>query len=196
MNELKTVLPYLRPYRKEIAVGLLMVLISNVFTIAGPYLMKLALDGLGDPNVTARRIGSYAGLMVLAAVLGGAAKFGMRQIMNSTSRRIECDLRDHFFQHLLRLDASFFGSTRTGDLMSRATNDTLAVRMAAGPAVMYSVNTVVSFSFSLTLMIWISPRLTLVALIPMLILPPIVIGFGRVIHERYEQPLLEVIKQC
>ncbi|MBT8397714.1 MAG: ABC transporter ATP-binding protein/permease, partial [Gemmatimonadetes bacterium] len=187
MNELKTVLPYVRPYHKEIAAGLLMVLISNIFTIAGPYLMKLALDGLGDPDITAGRIGSYAGLIVLAAAFGGAAKFGMRQIMNGTSRRIECDLRDHFFQHLLRLDASFFDSTRTGDLMSRATNDTLAVRMATGPAVMYSVNTLVSFAFSLSLMIWISPRLTLLALIPMLILPPIVIGFGRVIHQRYEK---------
>jgi ATP-binding cassette subfamily B protein len=187
MNELKTVLPYVRPYRKEIALGLLMVLISNIFAIAGPYLMKLALDGLGDPGITTGRIGSYAGLIVLAALLGGAAKFGMRQIMNGASRRIECDLRNDFFHHLLRLDASFFGSTRTGDLMSRATNDTLAVRMATGPAVMYAVNTVVSFVFSLALMIWISPRLTLVALIPMLALPPIVIGFGKVIHRRYEE---------
>jgi len=187
MKQLKSVLPYVRPYHRQITLGLLMVLISNVFTIAGPYLMKLAIDGLGDPMVTSRRIGSFAGLIVLAAVLGGAAKFGMRQIMNSASRRIECDLRDDFFRHLLHLDASFFGSTRTGDLMSRATNDTLAVRMATGPAVMYAVNTLVSFVFSLVLMVWISPRLTLVALIPMLVLPPIVIGFGKVIHRRFEE---------
>jgi len=187
MNQLKTVLPYVRPYRKEMALGLLMVLISNVFTIFGTYLMKLAIDGLGDPGITSKRIGFYAGLIVLAAIFGGAAKFGMRQIMNSTSRRIECDLRDDLFRHLLGLDASFFGTTRTGDLMSRATNDTLAVRMATGPAVMYAVNTVVSFVFSLTLMLWISPRLTMVALIPMLVLPPIVIGFGRIIHHRFEE---------
>ncbi|MGD2121108.1 MAG: ABC transporter ATP-binding protein [Gemmatimonadota bacterium] len=187
MKELKTVLPYVRPYRKAMALGLLMVLISNVFTIAGPYLMKLALDGLGDPDITSRRIASYAGMIVLAALLGGAAKYGMREIMNGTSRRIECDLRQDFFRHLLRLDAAFFGKTRTGDLMSRATNDTLAVRMATGPGVMYSVNTLVSFLFSLALMIWISPTLTLVALIPMFILPPIVIGFGKVIHRRFEE---------
>ncbi len=187
MNQLKTVLPYVRPYRKEMALGLLMVLVSNVFTIFGPYLMKLAIDGLGDPGITSKRIGFYAGLIVLAAIFGGAAKFGMRQIMNSTSRRIECDLRDDLFRHLLGLDASFFGTTRTGDLMSRATNDTLAVRMATGPAVMYAVNTVVSFVFSITLMLWISPRLTMVALIPMLALPPIVIGFGRIIHHRFEE---------
>ena len=187
MNELKTVLPYVRPYQREFALGLIMVVISNLFTIAGPYLMKLAIDGLSDPEVTSGRIGSYAGLIVLAAVLGGAARFGMRQILNGASRRVECDLRDDFFQHLLRLDASFFAGTRTGDLMSRATNDTLAVRMAAGPAVMYAVNTAVSFVFSIALMVWISPTLTLAALIPMLILPPIVIGFGRVIHERFEE---------
>ena len=186
MNQLKTVLPYVRPYRGEIALGLLMVLISNVFTIAGPFLLKEAIDGIG-PGVPRGRIGAYAGLIVLAAILGGAGKFGMRKIMNSTSRRIECDLRDDFFRHLLHLDASFFNTTRTGDLMSRATNDTLAVRMATGPAVMYAVNTLVSFVFSLALMLWISPRLTLVALIPMLVLPPIVIGFGKIIHSRFEE---------
>lgn len=164
-----------------------MVFITNVFTVAGPYLMKLAIDALDDPDLGRRRIETYAALIVLAAILGGAAKYWMREILNGTSRRIECDLREDFFRHLLRLDAAFFGSIRTGDLMSRATNDTLAVRMATGPALMYAVNTAVSFVFSLALMLWISPRLTLVAMIPMIALPPIVLGFGRVIHYRFEE---------
>jgi ATP-binding cassette, subfamily B, multidrug efflux pump len=187
MDELKTILPYVRPYHRIMGLGLLMVLITNVFTIAGPYLMKLAIDGLGDPDVTSRRIGGYAGLIVLAAVLGGAAKFWMRNIMNGMSRRIECDLRNELFRHILRLDAAYLGTIRTGDLMSRASNDTLAVRMATGPAVMYAVNTAVSFAFSLALMLWISPRLTLVALIPMLALPPVVLRIGKVIHHRFEK---------
>jgi ATP-binding cassette subfamily B protein len=111
----------------------------------------------------------------------------MRDIMNGISRRIECDLRDELFRHILRLDAAFLGTVRTGDLMSRASNDTLAVRMATGPAVMYAVNTAVSFTFSLAFMLWISPRLTLVALIPMLALPPLVLGIGKVIHHRFEE---------
>jgi ATP-binding cassette subfamily B multidrug efflux pump len=187
MTELKTLLPYLRPYRRAIGLGLSMVVLSNVFTIAGPYLLKLAIDGLGDPGRTRSDLAALAALIVLAALLGGAAKFWMREILNGTSRRIEADLRNDFFRHLLRLDAAFFGSTRTGDLMSRATNDTLAVRMAAGPAVMYAVNTTVSFAFSLALMLWISPRLTAVALVPMVILPPIVLGFGRIIHQKFEE---------
>lgn len=187
MTELKTLIPYLLPYRRPIGLGLLMVVVSNIFTVAGPYLMKMAIDGLENPEVTTGNIGLYAGLIVLAAVFGGAAKFGMREILNGTSRRVEADLRNDFFRHLLRLDASFFGDTRTGDLMSRATNDTLAVRMAAGPALMYAVNTTVSFAFSLALMVWISPRLTMVALIPMISLPPIVLWFGKIIHRKFEE---------
>jgi len=187
MSQLRTLLPYLRPYRKEIGWGLVMVVIANVFTIAGPYIMKEAIDSLGDPTVTGGRIATFAGFIVLATLLGGAARFGMRQILNGTSRRIECDLRNDFFRHLLRLDATFYGGTRTGDLMSRATNDTLAVRMAAGPAIMYAVNTAVSFAFSISLMVWISPRLTLVALIPLMVLPPLVLVFGRIIHKRFEE---------
>ncbi len=187
MRELKAIIPYLKPYRKAIGLGLLMVVITNVFTIAGPYLLKLAIDSLEDPDITRGRIGIFAGLIVLAAIFGGAAKFWMREILNGTSRRIETDLRNDFFRHIIHLDASFFGKTRTGDLMSRATNDTLAVRMAVGPAIMYSVNTTVSFIFSIALMLWISPRLTAVSLIPMITLPPIVLGFGRIIHKKFEE---------
>lgn len=187
MSQLKTILPYLRPYRKEIVVGLVMVFIANVFTIAGPFLLREAIDSLDDPGITGALIGTYAALIVVAALLGGAARFGMRQILNGASRKVECDLRHAYFRHLLRLDASFFSSIRTGDLMTRATNDTLAVRMAAGPAIMYAVNTAVSFAFSIALMVWISPRLTLVALVPLLLLPPVVFFFGRIIHRRFEE---------
>ena len=149
--------------------------------------MKLAIDGLEDPNVTSARIASFAALIVLAALLSGVFRYGMRQLMNGISRRVEVDLRNDFFRHLMRLDATFFGQTRTGDLMSRATNDTFAVRMAAGPAVMYTMNTFMSFVFTLAVMIWMSPRLTLYAMTPMLVLPAIVFGFGRVIHRRFER---------
>ena len=186
MNELRTVLPYFRPYSKGVVAGLALVIVTNLFTVAGPYLIKLSIDGLGDPDVTMGRISAYALLIVLAAVFGGAAKYGMRELLNGLSRRIECDLRNDFVSHLLRLDASFYGETRTGDLMARATNDTQAVRMATGPAIMYSVNTLVSFLLALGFMVWISPRLTLYALIPMVVLPPVVFAFARIIHQRFE----------
>jgi ATP-binding cassette subfamily B multidrug efflux pump len=187
MNELRTIIPYFRPYRKGVVAGLALVVVTNLFTVAGPYLIKLAIDGLDDPDVTMGRISTYALLIVVAALLGGAAKYGMRELLNGLSRRIECDLRNDFFAHLLRLDSGFYGRTRTGDLMAHATNDTQAVRMATGPAIMYAVNTFVSFLLTLAVMVGISPRLTVYALVPMVVLPPVVFWFARVIHQRFEQ---------
>jgi ATP-binding cassette subfamily B multidrug efflux pump len=186
MRELRSILPYYRPYKKALAGGLTCVFFANVFQIAAPYLMKLAIDGLDDPGATGRRVALLGGLIVAAAIVGGVFRYGMRELVNGVSRRIETDLRDDFFRHLLRLDATFHGATRTGDLMSRATNDTSAVRMAAGPAVMYTANTAFSFVFALSLMLWISPRLTLFAMIPMVLLPVVVLGFGGIIHRRFE----------
>ena len=187
MGELRTILPYFRPYMRSFYWGTVLVFFANLFQVMGPYLIKLSIDSLSEPGATAGRIGSYAGLIVLAALLGGAARYGMRELLNGMSRRIECDLRDDFFRHLLSLDAAFYNVTRTGDLMSRATNDTLAVRMAVGPAIMYTANTAVSFVFAFSLMIWLSPKLTLLAMVPMVVLPPFVIGFGRIIHRRFEE---------
>jgi ATP-binding cassette subfamily B multidrug efflux pump len=187
MHELRSILPYFRPYRRAMAAGLVCVVLANAFHILGPWLMKLAIDGLGDPEVTRARIATYAGLIVAVAFAGGAFRYGMRELLNGVSRRVEADLLNDFFRHLLRLDATFYGSTRTGDLMSRATNDTLAVRMAAGPAIMYTVNTIASFTFALAFMVWISPRLTLWAMLPMIALPPLVLFFGRIIHRRFEE---------
>ena len=187
MDELRSLVPYFKPYRKGLVLGLTCVLFANAFQILGPWLMKLAIDGLGDPDVTMRRIGFLAFLIVAAAFVGGAFRYGMREFLNGISRKIERDVRNDFFGHLLRMDATFYGDIRTGDLMSRATNDTMAVRMAAGPAIMYTANTAASFVFALGFMLWISPKLTGYAMIPMIVLPAVVLGFGRIIHRRFEE---------
>jgi ATP-binding cassette, subfamily B, multidrug efflux pump len=164
-----------------------MVVLANVFSLAAPYLIREAIDALSAPGATRAVIPRYAGLIVLAALLGGAARFTMRQILNGVSRRVELDLRNHFFTRLLQLDATFYARMSTGEIMSRATNDIQAVRMAAGPAYMYLVNTVVMTLFAVTLMAWIDPWLTVVALIPLLALPPVTLGFGQLIHTRFEK---------
>ena len=186
MSQLRSILPFYRPYRVPMAWGIGLVVVAQGFALASPWFVKLAIDGLADPDVGRQRIALYAALIVATALLAGAARYGMRELLNSVSRRMEVDLRNAFFRHLLRLDASFYDRTRTGDLMSRATNDTQAVRQAAGPAVMYSVNTLVGFVLALSAMLWISPSLTVFVMIPMLLLPPLVIGFGRVISRRFE----------
>ena len=192
MRELKTVIPYFRPYRAPMALGMFLVVLANAFTLVQPYLIKLPIDALtgpagSDPDAIRSIVITYAILIVAAAIAGGATRYWMREILNGLSRRIEVDLRNDFVRHLLRLGAGFYSANRTGDLMSLATNDTLAVRQAAGPAVMYTANTVISFVIGLAVMIHISPWLTLAALVPLVALPPVVAWFGKVIHVRFER---------
>ena len=186
MRELLTLAPYLRKYTGKIFLGLLLVVAANVFALTPPFLIRAAIDDLSIPGTDRATVLRYGALILGAALLGGAARYGMRQLLNGVSRQVEFDLRNRFFDHLLQLDAAFFGRTRTGEIMSRATNDIAAVRMVAGPAYMYLVNTVTVTVLTLGLMIWIDPWLTLVAMLPMVALPPTTIWFGRIIHSRFE----------
>jgi ATP-binding cassette, subfamily B, multidrug efflux pump len=187
VSQLRSVLPFVRPYRAGILAGLGFIVLSNGFGILVPWLLGRAIDSLGDPATTRAVVLRYAGLIIAVAILSGAARFAMRQLLNAISRRIEADLRDAFFNHLIRLDATFFGSTRTGDLMSRGTNDLQAVRQAVGPGIMYLVNTLVGTAAALFFMIGYSPRLTAIALVPLALLPVVMMYFGRIIHQKAER---------
>lgn len=187
MHPLRRILPYAAKYRPAIALGLICVVISNAAATALPWLLGRSIDALATAGASIRPLLVHAGLILGSAVISGAARFGMRQLLNGVSRRIETDLRDDFFDHLLRLDASFYGTTRTGDLMTRATHDTQSVRQAIGPGVMYLVNTLATTAFALAVMFSYSVRLTLVSLVPLLLLPPAFLFFGRAIHRRFER---------
>lgn len=187
VSELRSVLPYVRPYSAGILAGLVLIVASNGFGILVPWLIGLAIDTLALPTTSAADLLRFAGLIIGAALLSGAARFGMRQLLNAISRRIETDLRDAFFSHLIRLDAAFFGATRTGDLMSRATNDLQAVRQAVGPGIMYLVNTIVGTAAALVFMLQYSASLTLIALVPLAVLPFVMMHFGTVIHQKAER---------
>ncbi len=185
LKQLTPLLPYARRYRRRIAAGLGLVVASNLFALAWPYLLKLAIDSL-ESGITARGLAAYAGAIVGFSFVGGVGRFFMRELLNGMSRRVENDLRDDYFDHLLRLAPDFYNRVPTGELMSRATNDIPAVRMVIGPAIMYLVNTAVVSAIALTMLFLIDVRLTLLAILPMAVVPPVVIYFGREIHKRFE----------
>src|SRR5439155_10326138 len=118
-----------------------------------------------ERGVTAEKIHYYATLLVLLAAGGGIFRFLMRRIIVGASRDLEYELRNDFFAHLQRLDLAYFQHHRTGDLMSRATNDLSAVRMMIGPADMYAANTMLTFTVAIILMLSINSRLMLILLI-------------------------------
>ncbi len=163
----------------------MLVLVSTAIGSVIPWLLEKAIDAIrtGAPTSAVWRI---SGLIVAAALVGGVLRYLMREVINGMSRQIEYDLRNDLFKQLTRLDAGFFASMRTGDIMARLSNDLGAVRMAAGPAIMYFANTVCGGLFALGFMLRISPQLTLLALVPMIMLPAITMKMGKKIHDRFE----------
>ena len=158
-------------------------------------MIKHAIDHLaarlGPDSVLAAAAGpslaAYAAALVALALAGGACRFLMRRIIIGASREIELDLRNDLLRHLQRLPPAWFQANRTGDLMSRATNDLSAVRMLAGPAIMYTASTSITFVVALVLMLSLSPALTLLALLPLPVVSVVVQRFGSAIYLRSER---------
>jgi ATP-binding cassette subfamily B protein len=148
--------------------------------------LRYAIDDL-TLGVTRSKLLWYAGLTLGIAVVGGVFRFLMRRILIGASRGIEYDMRNDFYAHLETLPLSYFQQHRTGDLMSRATNDLNAVRMMIGPSVMYSANTILTFVVALAMMVAIDPWLTLLSLIPLPFVSISVKYFGSEIHKRFER---------
>jgi len=176
---------YMLRYRRGFASGLACTALSTVASLATPWVLKHAVDDLAQ-GVTGAKLRTYAALILGLALAGGLFRFLMRRIIVGVSRRLEYDLRNDFFAHLQRLSPAYFHAHRTGDLMSRATNDLNAVRMMAGPAVMYSASTIIIFAVALVLMLGLDARLTAIALVPLPFVSISVRYFGAMIHRRFE----------
>jgi len=157
-----------------------------VVQLAQPQVLRFAIDDLYR-GVTAEKLGGYALLVVGIAVLAGLFRFAMRHWVIGISRKLEFDLRNELFAHLQRLPLGWFQARRTGELMSIATNDMAAVRMMLGPGVMYTVNTLTVGILSVSFMLVISRRLTLLSLLPLPLVSLSVWWFGDRIHRRFER---------
>ncbi len=186
MTPVRRLLPYIRRYRREYLLGFASLMVCSAMFSVAPRVLQFAVDDL-YAGVTRAKLLRYSSLLLLIAGVAGYFRYQMRRIIISASRGFEYDLRNDFFAHLERLPLSFFQTNRTGDLMSRATNDLSAVRMMIGPAVMYLANTLITAVVSLTLMFLVDVRLTLVALIPLPIVSITVNIFGTKIHKTFEQ---------
>src|SRR5256714_6149146 len=185
LKALGRLLPYYRPYRANVAIGLGLVIVSSALASVVPLFLRRALDGI-RAGVALGNIWFLALAMVGLALVAGALRYWMRDLLNGVSRWIEYDLRNALYASLEALDPSYYSRMRTGDLMARMTNDLSAVRMAVGPAIMYLTNTVAGGAFALAFMLRIEARLTMIAILPLLFLPVIGIWMGKRIHERFE----------
>ncbi len=185
MRHLLLLSPYLKRHRRRIGLGLLSLCLTTALSAASPWILRLAIDDLVR-RVTHSKLWLYAGLLLVLVVLEGICRYGMRSILIGMSREIEYELRNDFFRHLTRLPPAFYHNHRIGDLMSRATSDVAAVRNVLGPGIMYTANTVATFLATTTLMVTISPLLTALAFVPLVLVAVIVRHLGRAIHDSSE----------
>ena len=186
MTPSRRLLGYLIRFRGPFLLGFACVIVATTMALAAPWVLKYAVDDL-NAGVTLDKIRRYAALLLALAAVGGFFRFLMRRLIVGASRDFEYALRNDFFAALQRLDQAYFHRHRTGDLMSRATNDLNAVRMMIGPAVMYTSSTGLTFVIALAMMLSIDPWLTLVALVPLPFVSAIVRYFGRAIQHRFEK---------
>ena len=158
----------LRPELGRIALGCLCLVGTNAFSLAIPWLLKQAIDALrGLPPAVAHGIVVRDAIAIIAfALVQGVIRTWSRIFIFDAGRNIEYGLRRDLFDHLTRLDPGFFRRHPTGDIMSRLTNDLGAVRMLFGPGLLNLLNTALVYATGLALLLKLSPRLTLLALIP------------------------------
>ncbi len=186
LRRLRPLRPYLAHYKKRYIMGFSALLVTQAVGVTVPLLIKAGIDGL-TRVVTRDKLLFYAGLLLAVALTKAIFQFWMRWILIGISRDVEYDLRNDLFAHLMRLSQRYYTETRTGDLMSKLTNDLNAVRNLVGPGIMYSASTVVVGIATVSFMLHLDRRLTLLALAPLPLVSILVKFFGQRIHDRFER---------
>ncbi|MDR3675836.1 MAG: ABC transporter ATP-binding protein [Acidobacteriota bacterium] len=178
--------PYLARYKARFVAGFVCLIIGQTVGALVPLAIKGGVDDLMHA-VVLRQLAIVAAILIGLSVIKAFFQFWTRWILIGISRDAEYDLRNDLFRHLLRLSPRYYTENRTGDLMSKLTNDLNAVRNMIGPGIMYSATTVVIGITTISLMIHLDWKLTLMALAPMPLVSVGVKFFGAKIHARFEK---------
>ncbi|HRP01867.1 MAG TPA: ABC transporter ATP-binding protein [Candidatus Kapabacteria bacterium] len=182
MKDLKRLIPYLAKYKKKIAIGFVVVTISNFCSTYVPKLVGETIDLISKNGFFISDVYENIGLILLFTFLSGLFMYYTRRTIIVASREIEYDLRRDLMNAIRDQSMNFFHSHPTGMLMAHSTNDIPATREFLGPAVMYSANTLTTFVFALYFMLSLSPSITLIGLIPLPFIAYLTYLLGKKIH--------------
>ena len=209
-KEMKSLVPYVLRYKGMTALGLLTLGLMGLVGALPQLIIGMITDLLqGSPRALStlngfsrsllwpffsvyapfsrHALGIYCVILVGVMLAKGFFSFWTRWILIGVSREIEYDLRNDLLARLVLLEPEFYVRNRTGDLMSRATNDLNAVRMVLGPGIMYSATTISTMVLAIFFMLKLSPALTAWVLIPVPIVAIVTRYFGQIIHQLSEQ---------
>ena len=186
MKHLKYLNKFFWKYKNTLVLGLIFILITNIFAIYPAEFVRSALDGLLEKLNSQNNedisyiLLKYGLLIVLFAILKGIFLYMTRQTIIVMSRKIEFDLKNEIFDKYQALSIGFYKVNKTGDLMNRITEDITKVRMYLGPAIMYSINLTILFSLVIYKMFSVSTVLTVYVLFPL----PLLAGSVYIVSNR------------
>jgi ATP-binding cassette subfamily B multidrug efflux pump len=209
-QDLKTLFPYLRKYKGMTTLGLVTLTLMGMVGALPQLIIGMITDCLQGAPITLTTLHGYARTMLTPLIheysplnrhalqvfcvtlvcvmfVKGFFSFWTRWILIGVSREIEYDLRNDMLERLVALEPEFYVRNRTGDLMSRATNDLNAVRMVLGPGIMYSATTVVTMLPAVYFMFKLAPSLALWVFVPVPVVAFAVRFFGETIHRLSEK---------
>lgn len=186
MDDLKKFARYFRPYKLQLAIGILCIFGSTAAGLFIPLFVGQAIDS-NWTGVSWTLLSIAAGKVLGASVISGVFLFLQRRVLIGMSRNVEYDMRKELYEHLVGQPLSFYHDHRTGDLMARATNDLSAVRQLAGPMIMYTLQTLLVVILVLPLMFMLNWWLTLLLFVTMPLVSLTVKFFGQQVHTRFEK---------
>lgn len=191
MKELQHLNKYFYKYRYKLLLGVIITIGAKIFAVFTPRLIGSSINIISNrlnDEISSEVFRTQLSLNILyligAALLTGAFTFLMRQTIINVSRYVEYDLKNEIYQQYQRLSLNFYKTNRTGDLMSRISEDVGKVRMYFGPAIMYSLNMITLFIVALTYMYKAAPSLTLYTIAPLPILSIAIYFLSKAIHKR------------
>jgi ATP-binding cassette subfamily B protein len=191
MKALQHLNKYFYKYRYRLLLGIFITVVAKIFALFTPRLIGLSINVVSDrlqgniaQEVFRDQLFLYIFYVVGAAILAGGFTFLMRQTIINVSRYIEYDLKNEVYGHYQKLSLNFYKANRTGDLMNRITEDVSKVREFAGPAIMYSINTITLFVVALIYMYQRSPELTLYTILPLPVLSIFIYKISQIINQR------------
>lgn len=177
-GKVRSSLGYLRPYKKQLALGVLMLLLTNVFYLGVPEALGRAIDAIGISDTSIIR--DLVVLMIVFAALTAMTRIASRILIFNSGRAAEYDLRSDLFGHLMTLSPAYYREHPTGDVMSRLTNDVQTVRAMWGAGLLNLANAVIAFVTVLGRMLWTDPIVTLWAILPF----PLIYVVGQAMSRR------------
>ncbi|UJH69302.1 ABC transporter ATP-binding protein [Allomuricauda sp. SCSIO 65647] len=191
MKELRYINKYFKKYWFKLLIGIIITIIARIFSLVMPSYVNKSIQAVEDfiagtvsrPE-TKEVLLQYILIIVGAALLSGLFTFLMRQTIINVSRYIEYDLKNEVFDHYQFLNLNFYKRNRIGDLMNRISEDVGQVRMYAGPAIMYGIQTLTLFACLIPLMFIKAPTIAFYTLTPLPILSILIYWISRVIHKR------------